>query len=312
MRDMTMVTNAQQAQGTVSIPLGMNAPLPDQELVTRARLAQALQMSLEPLEVISLFFHQIQPLIHMSGVLFKSADNKDDARIGRESLHHCDYRLTTDEGYLGDVIFSRTKRFTESELMRIEQLLSLLVYPLRNAVRYQNAMRMALLDPLTRVGNRAAMDNHVKRELQLANRQQQPLSLLMIDVDHFKKINDEHGHPCGDLMLCEIANAIQTICRSTDTVFRYGGEEFVVLLGNTHAEGAEIIAERIRQQIAANHITYKNITIRTTVSIGIATHNSTQPGAVETLFERADKALYRAKQSGRNCSKNSTTSTPIQ
>ncbi|WP_305763980.1 GGDEF domain-containing protein [Cellvibrio sp. PSBB023] len=304
MRDMTMVTNAQKANGAGNIPLGI--PTQDQELAVRARLTQALQMSLDPSEIISLFFHQIQPLVQMSGVLFKSATTKDDARVGRESLHHCDYRLTTDEGYLGEVIFSRSKRFSEDELARIEQLLSLLVYPLRNAVRYQTAMRLALLDPLTLVGNRAALNNSLKRELQLANRQHQQLSLLMIDVDYFKKINDDYGHHRGDLILCDIAKNIQSVCRSTDSIFRYGGEEFVVILSNTNSLGAEIIAERIRQQIANTQIFHNGTGINTTVSIGISTHNGEHNEEMESLFERADRALYRAKQSGRNRTINST------
>ncbi len=308
MRDMTMVTNAQMANGAGNIPLGM--PTQDQELTTRVRLTQALQMSLDPTEIISLFFHQIQPLIHMSGVTFKSASTKDDSRIGRESLHHCDYRLTTDEGYLGEVVFSRSKRFSEDELARIERLLSLLVYPLRNAVRYQTAMRLALLDPLTLVGNRAALNSSLKRELQLANRQHQQLSLLMIDVDHFKKINDDYGHHRGDLILCEIAKTIQSVCRSTDSIFRYGGEEFVVLLSNTNSTGADIIAERIRQQIANTQIFHNGNAISMTVSIGISSHHGGDHENVEALFERADKALYNAKQAGRNRTINSSV-TPI-
>jgi diguanylate cyclase (GGDEF)-like protein len=304
MRDMTLVTNAHKANGTGNLPL--STPLYDQELATRAKLTQALQISLDPAEIISLFFHQIQPLIQVSGVTFKSANGKDDSVIGRESHHHCDYRLTTDEGHLGEVIFSRSKRFSEKELMRIEQLLSALVYPLRNAVRYQTAMRLALLDPLTLVGNRAALNNSLKRELQLASRQQQPLSLLMIDVDFFKKINDDYGHHCGDLILCEIAKTIQAACRSTDSLFRYGGEEFVVLLSNTHAEGAGIIAERIRQKIASAAMNYSGLSINATVSIGISTYNSELQDNMQSLFERADDALYRAKESGRNCVVNSS------
>lgn len=310
MRDMTMVTNAQKANGAGSIPLGI--PTQDHELAVRVRLTQALQMSLDPTEIMSLFFHQIQPLVQISGVIFKSATSKDDSKVGRESLHHCDYRLTTDEGYLGEVVFSRSKRFIETELIKIEQLLSALVYPLRNAVRYQTAMRLALLDPLTLVGNRAALNNNLKRELQVANRQQQQLSLLMIDVDHFKKINDDYGHHRGDLILCEIAKTIQSVCRGTDSIFRYGGEEFVVLLSNTNAFGAEIIAERVRERISETQIFHNTTPINTTVSIGVATHNGEHTEGMEELFERADKALYSAKQSGRNCIINSTAEAQVR
>lgn len=303
MRDMTMVTNAQMAHGAGSIPLKPSTP--DQDLLTRARIAQALQMSLDPAEVASLFFQHIQPLVHLAGLSFKSANGADSVKIARESLHHCDYRLTTDEGYLGEIIFYRSKRFVETELMTLEFLLGSLVYPLRNAIRYQSAMRLALLDPLTLVGNRAALDSNLKRELQLADRQLQSLSLLMVDVDFFKKINDDHGHHRGDLVLCEIAKTIKTVCRSTDTIFRYGGEEFVVLLNNTNTEGAQIIAERIRKEIAKVQVFHNNRIINTSVSIGIATHQANYKEEMQDLFERADKALYVAKESGRNCVINS-------
>lgn len=298
MRDMTMVTSAHKANGAGSIPFSPSSP--EQDLLTRARVAQALQMSLDPAEVISLFFHHIQPLVHLSGVTFKSANNTDSVKIGRDSLHHCDYRLTTDEGYLGEIIFSRSKRFVESELMTLEFLLGSLIYPLRNAIRYQSAMRLALLDPLTLVGNRAALDSSLKRELQLADRQDQHLSLLMVDVDFFKKVNDEYGHHRGDLILCEIAKTIQCVCRGTDTIFRYGGEEFVVLLGNTSTEGALIISERIRQEIEKIQLFHNEKIINTSVSIGVATHLPKQKEEIHELFERADKALYAAKESGRN------------
>lgn len=298
MRDMTMVTNAHKANGANTIPL---VPLtPEQELTTRVRLAHALQMSLDPGEVLQLFYTHIQAVVNVSGMLFKTGDGSGDFKIGRECLHHCDYRLTTDEGYLGEIIFSRSKRFIEDELITLEFLLGSLIYPMRNAIRYQTAMRLALLDPLTLLGNRAALDTALRRELQMAERHHHELSLLMIDVDFFKNINDEYGHHRGDLVLCEIAKGIQSACRSSDITFRYGGEEFVVVLGKTDAEGAKIIAERIRLQIAETFVSYNGKTIGTTVSIGIATRHNNEKENIDDLFNRADKALYIAKKSGRN------------
>ncbi len=299
MRDMIMVTNAQKAMGTATTAL---SPLtPEQELAARAKLAQALQMTLEPSEVLSLFFKHIQTLVNVSGLSFAFPEPMDSVKIGRECLHHCDYRLTTDDGYLGEIIFSRSKRFAEHEMITLEILLGSLVYPLRNAVRYQTAMRHALLDPLTLLGNRAALDSALRRELQLAERHHHELSLLMIDVDFFKAINDKYGHTRGDAVLREIAKVIQSVCRGSDITFRYGGEEFVVVLGKTGTKGAGIIAERIRQQIADTSIGHNGTAVRPTVSIGIATRLYGQKEHINDLFDRADKALYRAKAAGRNC-----------
>lgn len=309
MRDMTLVTNAHQVNGATSIPL---IPLtPEQELSTRVRLSQALQMSLDTGEILNLFYKHIQPMVNVSGLTFKFNDDNNLVKVGRECLHHCDYRLTTDEGYLGEIIFSRSKRFIEEELITLEFLLSSLIYPLRNSIRYQSAMRLALLDPLTMLGNRAALDTALRRELQMAARHQHSLSLLMIDVDFFKKINDEHGHHRGDLVLREIAKSIQAACRGTDITFRYGGEEFVVVLGKTDAAGAKTIAERIRQQIAETPIIHNGKILNATVSIGIATHEGSQKEHINDFFERADNALYLAKKSGRNCVISDTATTAI-
>lgn len=299
MRDMTLVTNAHQINDVTSFPL---LPLtPEQEINTRLRLSQALQMTLDVEEILNLFCKHIQPLVNVTGIRFKFDDSEQNLVIGRECLHHCDYRLTTDEGYLGEIIFSRSKRFVETELITLEFLLGSLVYPLRNALRYRAAMRLAILDPLTLLGNRAALDTALRRELQMAERHQYELSLLMIDVDFFKKINDDHGHHRGDLVLSEIAKIIQAACRGSDLTFRYGGEEFVVLLGKTDAEGARVIAERIRKQIQETPIAHNGKILHATVSIGIASRQGSRKEHVNDFFERADNALYMAKKSGRNC-----------
>ena len=204
MRDMIMLT------GTQTTPLGYTPPLtPEQEIETRAKLIQALQMSLDPNEVLGIFFKHLQGTIPMGGLQFRFANEKDITKLGKDALHHCDYRLTTDEGYMGEIVFNRSKRFIESEFKTLEILLGALVYPLRNALRYQAATQLALLDPLTHLGNRAALDNALRRELQLAERHHYELSLLMIDVDHFKEINDHHGHSRGDVVLREIARCIE-------------------------------------------------------------------------------------------------------
>ncbi len=288
--------------GTQATSLGSSAPLtPEQELEARAKLIQALQMSLEPNDVLAIFFKHLQSIIPVGGIQFRFPNNRDITKLGRDALHHCDYRLTTDEGYLGEIIFNRSKRFNESELTTLEILLGALVYPLRNAQRYQSAMQLALLDPLTCLGNRAALDSALRRELQLAERHQYELSLLMIDVDHFKKINDQYGHSMGDQALQEIARTIESVCRETDITFRYGGEEFVVLLRKTDEKGARTIGERLRREINTITIEKNGNSVQPSVSIGISTRAFGQKEHINDLFDRADEALYRAKEAGRNC-----------
>lgn len=274
---------------------------PNEKLEARIRLLHALQISQQPDQLLQNFFNHVQPLVSVTGMRFKFHEQEPDARYGKDAAHHCDYRLTTDEGYLGKIFFFRSKRFLEEELATLELLLGALVYPLRNALSYQTAIRLSLLDPLTGLGNRAALDSALYRELQLAERHQHELSLLMIDLDHFKQINDVYGHVCGDEVLKAVAKTIQEACRDSDISFRFGGEEFVVLLRKTDTVGARIIAERIREQIAKLILSQAGEAIRPTVSIGVGTRTADKREHIRDLFERADKALYRAKTQGRNC-----------
>ncbi len=273
----------------------------EEELQARVRLAHALQMSLEPEVLLEVFFQQLQTFVAVEGIQYQAPDSSRKVRAGRNAKHHCDYRLNTDNTFIGEIVFSRNRRFTETELARLESLLGSLIYPLRNALTYHQAVQASLVDPLTGVGNRAALDSALNRELRLAQRHQHEFSMLLIDVDHFKQINDEHGHSRGDQVLHDIAHTIQAVCRASDMTFRYGGEEFVVLLSKTDATGARIIAERIRAEVNKLCIGYSGKSIRPTVSIGISGRRSTDNDLVDSLFDRADKALYHAKQQGRNC-----------
>ncbi|RMD71663.1 MAG: GGDEF domain-containing protein, partial [Gammaproteobacteria bacterium] len=172
-----------------------------------------------------------------------------------------------------------------------------LIYPLRNALLYRKALRRSLQDPLTGVGNRLAMEQAIGREVEFAHRYRLPLALAIIDIDHFKRINDRYGHLAGDCVLKHLVERIRTHVRKTDLVFRYGGEEFAVLL-NAEIEDAAKVAERIRVEVESHPYACGDGAIAVTVSIGIAALKAGE--APLALFDRADKALYDAKRSGRN------------
>jgi diguanylate cyclase (GGDEF)-like protein len=155
---------------------------------------------------------------------------------------------------------------------------------------------MTITDSLTRVKNRRAFDDRVQHEFALAVRHNLPLSLMMLDADHFKSFNDTFGHAEGDAMLRAIATTIQANIRATDMVARYGGEEFAVILPNTGLEDTKLLAERICRAVEAMESPKRKIT----VSIGIA---SKTPELLnrDNFFSLADEALYCAKSKGRNC-----------
>jgi diguanylate cyclase (GGDEF)-like protein len=162
---------------------------------------------------------------------------------------------------------------------------------------------IASLDGLTRIPNRRQLDKTLESEWRRATRSQTSLSLLMIDVDHFKKFNDHYGHSAGDKCLQAVALALQsTVCRPGDFVARYGGEEFTVILQETEEAGALYIAEQLRSAVAALNITHagSDTCHHVTISIGSATTLPTADRECFTLIEAADQALYQAKRAGRN------------
>jgi diguanylate cyclase (GGDEF)-like protein len=168
-------------------------------------------------------------------------------------------------------------------------------------VAFQRKMlEAALLDGLTGAFNKRYLMDRLQTEFAFAQRHKMPLSLIMLDLDHFKKINDTFGHPAGDEVLIKAANVVQRTIRKEDIFARYGGEEFVVLCRGVDVSNAGVLAERLRERIAAMLVEHAGHRIAVTVSLGVA--GFPEPGA-ETppkLVAAADEALYEAKRCGRN------------
>jgi diguanylate cyclase (GGDEF)-like protein len=156
-----------------------------------------------------------------------------------------------------------------------------------------------LTDPLTQSFNRRAYDQRIAEELKRFRRYQTIFSIILLDVDHFKKINDHYGHAVGDLCLKEMINRIRPLLRETDFLARYGGEEFVVILPETKIDGTWNAAEKIRSLIEKTEFLHKGENVAVTISLG-ATQVRDQDKTHADIFERVDKAMYQAKQSGRN------------
>lgn len=155
-----------------------------------------------------------------------------------------------------------------------------------------------LRDPLTGVGNRLAYQERLQQEFQRWHRFGTPLSFVILDLDHFKHVNDDHGHAAGDAVLRSIAQHLLGRVRATDFVARFGGEEFVVLLPGADLEAAGHLAEEIRSSIARTRFEHESVRLPITVSCGVA---GFAPGdSPRTVFQRADAALYQAKRAGRN------------
>ncbi|MFD2095490.1 diguanylate cyclase [Corallincola platygyrae] len=156
-------------------------------------------------------------------------------------------------------------------------------------------------DALTGIFHRGAVMEFLQQRLSAAKRQKHPVSVVMADLDHFKQINDTYGHPAGDKVLKTVANEIQQQLRGCDSIGRYGGEEFLIVLDDTDAKTAQFVAERLRQKIESIEVQIESGTIHATTSMGIATVDFSKTDKSEdALLNEADKALYNAKRSGRN------------
>ncbi len=262
-------------------------------------LTTILQSTLDMESLFQLFAREVKKHIACAGIHYTNAQIDVAYEFGSEARHKCHYRLIVGSQKLGELTVFRGVAFSEKETVTLEYLLSALLYPLRNAILYLQALQTALTDPLTGINNRAAFASCIQRELDLANRHKTPFSLLIADIDHFKKLNDTYGHLYGDCVLREVAQKIQQCIRSTDMVFRYGGEEFAILLSNTPYAGANLTAERIRFAIAKKLKKSESNAASVTISIGGAELREDDTSI--SLFKRADAALYQAKNAGRNC-----------
>jgi diguanylate cyclase (GGDEF)-like protein len=192
------------------------------------------------------------------------------------------------------------ERFADGGQRIVAMAGALLAISIRNAQLFNEVRETSLRDGLTGCFNRTHAIEVIDTELRRARRSQMPVSLMMFDIDHFKDINDRHGHLCGDAVLAAIGVRMKELLRGSDLKCRYGGEEFLVLLPDTPLEGAKRVADSLRRELAETDIPWNGESIRITASFGVT---MALPSEVDTaaVIGRADAALYRAKDQGRNC-----------
>lgn len=184
-------------------------------------------------------------------------------------------------------------------LLALAVVASLMLALLRLSRQRELVSRLSLVDDLTGLGNRRYLLETAERLYQQSLRNEHPLSLALLDLDHFKHLNDTWGHPAGDKVLVAFARALQEVTRQADVVARIGGEEFCILMPDTPLEGALDLAERIRQRIAELNEDVLGIPTSIAVSLGLAT-GMASAADFDRLYSRADRALYLAKANGRN------------
>ncbi|HEX8911201.1 MAG TPA: diguanylate cyclase [Humisphaera sp.] len=220
---------------------------------------------------------QVQPETALTPVIFLSGTSTPQDRVRGLERGASDYMA---------------KPFTGAELRARVRV------SMRHKARLEMASRRAMRDGMTGLWNRAYLDDRLAAESAAADRHARPLSCLMVDVDHFKSINDRHGHPFGDEVIRRVAEALSAACRREDVACRYGGEEFAVLCPGVPASGAEVLGERVRREVEGLALDGPDGAVRVTASIGVAERRAGTPPT--DLVSAADAALYDAKRGGRN------------
>jgi diguanylate cyclase (GGDEF)-like protein len=201
---------------------------------------------------------------------------------------------------IGHVYLASDRELRPEERSILTTALNQFKTSVEKALYVEEVVALSVTDGMTDIGNRRHFTQNLEREIPRAIRHRQPLSLLIVDVDHFKKVNDIHGHLVGDVVLKGVARILEGCIRQTDLVARYGGEEFVVLAPSTDLESVRVLAERIRERVASTLFQSDGTRLSITVSLGVAELSLDQAQNADDLIAIADRRLYIAKREGRN------------
>jgi len=268
---------------------------------TRMLASRALTPALEPAA------YDVGAFVMRSGEVFLSASLESDRRVVDETAASAvAFPLACRGRVIGALVgldrapSAAAPRFTATTLEALLAAIEPGAIAIENALRVQRAEALSVTDDLTQLYNSRFLSQVLRRETKRASRSGRPLSLLFVDLDGFKSINDTHGHLFGSRALVEAASVIRTSARETDMVARFGGDEFALILPDTGSEGAVSVGERVRDRIAAfSFLQGDGLSIRLTASVGVATLPDVA-ASVEGLIQAADNAMYWVKDHGKN------------
>ncbi len=261
-------------------------------------LIEQLQTTLDIDQLLQIYLNAITSVYRINAIELETYHGKFKAGHIKKDSKLMTLPIRIDNRLMGQVSYYSDKTITDILMSSLTGYQKSLVFPLRNALAFWQLQQMALKDPLTGVGNRAMFDENVSRKIQQAQRNQDNFVLLLLDLDNFKQVNDKHGHLMGDEILSNFAKLVQECLRGEDELFRFGGDEFAVLLDRQEIEAAKIVAGRIHYAIGQTPLFNK---YGVSTSIGCACY--VDADTATSLFARADKALYAAKDAGKNCMK---------
>ena len=261
-------------------------------------LLEKLQTTLNIEELLTIYAEHAKQIINFSGLQFQSSLGVAQIPNSDNSKPPYSFNLDINNEHLGQLIYFCQYPLSGSIKQKLVGLHSVLVYPLRNALMYSRVLKLATKDTSTGLNNRSQFDAILAQKLERFRRHHRPFSLMLLDLDNFKQVNDSYGHKIGDDVLQEFANVLCSSIRGTDSVFRFGGDEFAVLIDDPEFTTNKVIAQRVMQLVTQSSLMKQ---YEVTTSIGFTLANSKD--CENEIFARADKGLYKAKASGRNCAK---------
>ncbi len=249
-----------------------------------------LQTTLDIDELMSIFAVEASRYIDFSGLYFKNRQLNKALRGSREAKKECRFDLNIGNDFIGTLSYGINSPISLANHKVLEQLHQCLLHPLKNAIAYHCAMQLAMHDALTGLGNRRYFDEQLKRSMHNANRQHSLVGLVLGDLNKFKNINDTYGHVAGDVVLQEFAKILKQCIRDSDSLFRFGGDEFAIIVENATETALTVIDKRVNQALVNNTVLSK---YKLGCSIGSTLMNRADNGV--SFFNRADETLYRRK-----------------
>lgn len=253
-------------------------------------LLSILQTEIELLPLLRLYLEQVRQRESLDGLILHWRGQQ--YIMGNiESSYRLTMEWTIDDNELVKLAYVSNHPFNSQKHRQLDWMQRQLHFPLRNSLRYEAMRQHSRTDHLTRLGNRAAFDELAASYVAQARRSQQRIALLMLDLNHFKQVNDTQGHTTGDRVLQAAADCLRDATRDTDLAFRFGGDEYAILLTHCHDRACDVVQERIQEQFNEHHLLSK---LGVTTSIGAA--EWTPADNVETWLCRADESMYIAKR----------------
>lgn len=267
---------------------------------TITALVLKLQTTLNINQIVETFFEFLKAEMPICGVEYEYPLLYTHIHHGRKSNCSCSYLLDVDNETWGNITIYGDDDLTESEKNSLDEFVSSVIFPLRNAIQYENALTVSSSESYLGLPNWGLMEGQITREAKLAIREKKPLSLVLLDVDRFMTLKEKNGKLFGDFIIRHVYETIQKTLRDTDILNRFGYDQFSLILSNTQANDANMIANRIRLAVSNHELEASEINkqVRATVSIGVTELDTSD--SVESLYARAYNALKLAKNSGRN------------